>query len=151
MAEETSKKKDEKSTPKWLAFGVYLKAGTLGFGWIIGGLLVIILREDLLFLGIIFILCGLGYISLIILVATPLKSKKKPETIAYKHRNFSDIVIIIIFGIAWFGFILLLLYMITEEIFLSLFSSLILSVFIIAIISWLYHKQMKAQIKKELD
>lgn len=32
MAEETSKIKDEKITPKWLAFGVYLKAGTLGFG-----------------------------------------------------------------------------------------------------------------------
>lgn len=60
------KNNDDEGPPKWLELWVFGKLTTLGFGWLIGGVLLLILRKDLLILGIGFIISGFGYIALMV-------------------------------------------------------------------------------------
>ena len=60
------KNNDDEGPPKWLEFWVFGKLTTFGFGWLIGGILCLILRKDLLILGIGFIISGFGYIALMV-------------------------------------------------------------------------------------
>ncbi|MFX0135513.1 MAG: hypothetical protein ACFFDN_17850 [Candidatus Hodarchaeota archaeon] len=156
MAEETSEKEDEESTPKWLAFWVFGKLSIFGFGWIIGGLLVIILREGLLTLGIIFIFCGLGYISLMILIAIPVKSKikkkevrpeeKRPESKDSKRYRF-NFFLIILWGIGIFIFLFLVVSLLSKNVVAGLMIALFISVSSMLIAIYVYKEQIKKQKK----
>ncbi|MFX1446046.1 MAG: hypothetical protein ACFFHV_21765 [Promethearchaeota archaeon] len=62
--EKTEEKKNGGGFKKVLRFWVLGKLSVFGFGWLIGGILVLILTKDLIDVDIILIICGVVYISL---------------------------------------------------------------------------------------